>query len=213
MPAKMIRRVALMENSDMDQCRTNIDVTIRTAKPEDAQSLVEIYAFYVENTALTYECTVPTLEEFQDRITQTLEQYPFLVAEDAGEIIGYACAHVYHPWEAYAWNAETTIYMKQGIYRRGVGRKLYSLLEEILKEQGVVKVIAKITLPVDAYTDFKSRQFHEKMGYRLAGRLDHCGFKFNRWYTTICMDKLIGTPAPEMRPVRSFAEVRGGFCL
>ncbi len=190
-----------------------MELKIRTAKESDAKQLLDIYAYYVTHSALTFEYEVPSLEEFQNRITRTLEHYPYLVAEYAGEIIGYSYAGCFHPRAAYAWNAEMTIYLKESIRRQGAGRKLYTLMENILKEQGFVKLVAIITLPVDEYSDFNSMQFHEKMGYSLAGRMDDCGFKFNRWYTTIYMDKKIGTPKENMNAVKSFDTVREIFNL
>ena len=189
---------------------------IRVAKIEDAQALLDIYAYYVEHSALTFEYEVPSLEEFQGRIKHVLEHYPYLVAEADDEIIGYAYAGRFHPRAAYAWNAEMTIYLKQNMRRCGVGRKLYSALEEILKEQGIVKTIAIITLPIDEYSDFNSMQFHERMGYHLAGRMDYCGHKFGRWYSIIYMDKIVGIPAEEMCKIKDFGELSGrafvGMC-
>jgi len=188
-------------------------IVIRTAKMEDAKALLDIYAYYVKHSALTFEYEVPSKEDFQNRIAHTLEHYPYLVAESEGEIIGYSYAGRFQPRAAYAWNAEMTIYLKEGVRRQGLGRRLYTQMEEILKKQGIVKLIAVITLPVDAYSDFHSMQFHEKMGFRLAGRMEYCGFKFNRWYTTICMDKLIGISKEKMEAIQDFDAVREKFQL
>ena len=105
------------------------------------------------------------------------------------------------------------IYLKRDIRQAGIGRKLYTLLEEILKEQGVVKTIAHITMPVDELSDFNSMQFHEKMGYRLAGTFENIGYKFGRWYSTIWMDKMIGISKEKMDNIKMFDEVREKFAL
>lgn len=65
---------------------------IRQATPEDAQRLVEIYGYYVANTAISFEYEVPSLEEFRSRIENTLEAFPYLVVEEDGKIWGYAYA-------------------------------------------------------------------------------------------------------------------------
>lgn len=189
------------------------NVTIRTASVNDANNLLEIYGYYVENTAVTFEYDVPTLEEFQNRISHTLEKYPYLVAESQEGILGYAYAGRYHPRAAFAWSAEMAIYLKKDIRQKGIGRKLYTRLEEILKEQGVVKTVAHITMPIDEYSDFNSRQFHEKMGYRLTGKFENIGYKFGRWYSTIWMDKMIGELRENMVDVKLFEEVREKFGL
>lgn len=189
------------------------NIKIRTADVADAQALLDIYGYYVENTALTFEYEVPTLENFQSRIAHIQEHYPYLVAELDGEIIGYAYAGRFHSRAAYGWNAEMTIYLKHDIRRQGVGKALYRLLEDILTQQGIVKAIAVITFPSDEYSDFNSMQFHEKMGYHLAGRMDFCGHKFGRWYSTIYMDKIIGTPSEKMNNIKDFEKIRENFGL
>ncbi len=193
--------------------RQNNEVKIRTAIIEDAPDLLDIYSYYVENTAVTYEYEIPSLTEFQNRILKILEHFPYLVAEVDGERVGYAYAGRYHERAAYGWNVETTIYLKKDCCRQGVGRQLYTLLEKILKEQGIVKTIAIIVMPKDEYTNHNSMQFHEKMGFKLAGKMDDSGYKFNRWYTTIWMDKLIGTPAEKMCGIKRFDDVREKFGL
>ena len=99
-----------------------MEITIRTADLGDAEKLAAIYAYYVKNTSLTFEYDVPSVSEFRERIRRTREHYPYLVAEEAGEIIGYAYAGRFQPRAAYAWNAEMSIYLKHGVQRRGIGR-------------------------------------------------------------------------------------------
>ena len=159
-----------------------MDIRIRTATTEDAEELLGIYTYYIKNTAVTFEYEVPSPEEFQERIRHILEHYPYLVAESDGEIIGYSYAGRFHPRAAFAWDVEMTVYLKHEIRRTGVGRKLYTLMEKILQKQGIVNTISLITKPIDAYSDYNSVQFHEKMGYTYAGELKNCGYKFNKWY-------------------------------
>ncbi len=190
-----------------------MDVRIRTATIEDAEELLGIYAYYIKNTAVTFEYEVPSVEEFQGRISHILEHYPYLVAEADGEIIGYSYAGRFHPRAAFSWDVEMTVYLKHGTQRAGIGRKLYTLMERILREQGVVKTISLIVKPTDRYSDYNSVLFHEKMGYTYAGELKDCGYKFHRWYTLIYMDKQIGSIQEKMLPIRDFAEVRKTFGL
>ena len=191
----------------------NSQINIRAAKIEDAVRLLEIYSYYVKETAITYEYEVPLLDEFKQRISHTLETHPYIVAESDGEIIGYAYAGKYHPRAAYSWDAETTIYLDNNFRGNGVGRKLYSYLEEILKVQGFVKAIALITPPMtEADNDvYRSVHFHENMGYKLSGRLTYSGYKFGRWFDTVTMDKMLCEPHENMESVKAFDEVRGKF--
>lgn len=191
------------------------ELKIRVARVEDAKDLVKIYRYYVENTAVSYEYITPTVGEFQERIENTLKKYPYLVAEKDGQIIGYAYAGQFQKRKAYSWNAEMTVYLALDSKGMGVGPKLYTLLEEILKAQGVAKAVALVTRPntEDPTYHYNSRDFHEKMGYRLTGCLECSGYKFGRWYDTLLLEKRLNEPKEEMEEVKSFEEVREIFAL
>ena len=86
-----------------------MSIQIRSAAPADAPALLAIYAPYVTDTFVTYEYTVPTVEEFRERIRNTLQAYPYFAAVENGRIIGYAYASAFHPRRAYLWSAEATL--------------------------------------------------------------------------------------------------------
>lgn len=174
--------------------QNNTDLKIRLATPNDARELLAIYAPYVEQTAISLELTPPTLEEFTGRIQNTLQKYPYFVAEYNGEIVGYAYAGPFHPRAAFAWSAEGSIYLKRTARGLGIGKALYSTLEQALREMGIVNLYASIADPdvEDEYLTRDSERFHEKMGYTKVAAFHQCGFKFNRWYNLIWMEKMIG---------------------
>ena len=106
---------------------------VRLATPQDAEELLEIYRYYVEHTAITFEYETPSITEFRQRIKQTLKRYPYLAAVDGhGKIVGYAYASSFKNRAAYDWSVETTIYVDKDVKRQGIGKKLYEALEEIL---------------------------------------------------------------------------------
>lgn len=193
------------ENQKME----NGELILRQVRPEDAAELLAIYAPYVEQTAITFEYVVPTVEEFQSRICSTLKKYPYLVAERAGEILGYAYAGEFKSRAAYAWNVEVSIYIKQGMKRMGLGRLLYAELERLLKAQGVLNLYACIAYPKeeDEYLTKDSVRFHERQGYRLIGTFSKCGYKFNRWYDMVWMEKLVGEHLEEQPPVVEYLSI------
>ncbi len=178
---------------------------LRAAKPEDAAELLEIYGYYVKNTAITFEYEVPSVSEFISRIENTLKKYPYIVAEEEGKIIGYVYAGAFKARAAYEHSVETSIYVADKKRRQGVGGTLLEALEEALKKQNILNVNACIAVPneEDEYLSFGSVRFHETRGYKLVGTFHDCGYKFERWYNMIWMEKMLGehvSPAPEMIP-------------
>ena len=120
------------------------EIKIRPATEADAAEILNIYAPYITDTAITFEYDVPTLEEFTGRIRHTLEKYPYLVAVRDSEIIGYAYAGAFYGRAAYDWSVETTIYVKKGCRHSGVGKLLYQALETALKAQNIINLYACI---------------------------------------------------------------------
>ena len=176
-----------------DYTGENSSVVIRTATIADAEEILAIYAPYVEQTAITFEYDVPSLEEFKGRIEATLKKYPYIVAEQKGEILGYAYAGAFKARAAYARSVELSIYIKQERKRTGLGTVLYHELEERLKQQGILNLYACISYPEkeDEYLTKDSVRFHEKRGFSLVGMFHQCGYKFNRWYHMVWMEKII----------------------
>ena len=167
---------------------------IRKATIDDAERLLEIYAYYVENTAITFECEVPSLEEFRHRIGGTLKKFPYLVLEEDGVIQGYAYAGAFVGRAAYDHSCETTIYLDHNSKGRGYGRALYEVLERTLKDRGILNLYACIGDPVveDEYLTRNSERFHQHLGFSKVGTFHKCGYKFSRWYNMIWMEKIIG---------------------
>lgn len=168
---------------------------IERAEIEDAEELLAIYAPYVEKTAISFEYEVPSIEEFAERIKNISARYPYIKAVDeAGNIMGYAYAGAFKARRAYDWAVETTIYVKEDMHKCGVGKELYDALEKSLKGMGILNMNACI-----AYTSHEdenltngSMMFHEKLGYKLVGTFHKCGYKFNKWYDMIWMEKEVG---------------------
>ncbi len=171
-----------------------LEVRIRPVRLGDVEKLLEIYAPYVMDTAITFEYEVPSVEEFGNRIKKITDRYPYLVAEIDDEVIGYAYASQFHPRAAYGWCVEMAIYIKKDMHHIGIGRRLYEALEQKLKDMGMLNLYACIGYaPVeDEYLTNNSVAFHQKMGYKLNGHFTKCGYKFGRWYDMVWMEKFIG---------------------
>lgn len=167
---------------------------IRSALPDDAGRILEIYSYYIENTAITFEIDVPSPDELKKRITKTLARYPYLVLEEDGRIEGYTYAGVFYDRAAYDHSCEVTIYLDRNSHGKGYGRLLYGELEKELKARGIINLYACIADPVveDEHLTSNSEQFHAHLGYVKNGEFHKCGYKFGRWYNMIYMEKIIG---------------------
>jgi phosphinothricin acetyltransferase len=169
-------------------------ITVRTASPEDASEILNIYAPYVENTAITFEYDVPDLNEFRQRIVNTLKKYPYIVAVEDGKIVGYSYAGTFKARAAYDRSVETSIYIKTDERGKGIGKTLYNELESRLKEQGILNLnacISWIDTP-DEYLTHQSPEFHARLGYTRCAHFHKCGYKFGKWFDMIWMEKMIG---------------------
>lgn len=182
---------------------------IRIATEKDAPALVAIYSHYVLNTAITYEYQVPTVEEFCQRIQNTLTQYPYLVWEEDGKLLGYAYAGRFHPRKSFDWAVEASVYVHKDARGRGIGPQLYKKLEECLQLQGYVNLNVSIAYPQveDEYLTKNSVQFHSHMGYTLCAHFHNCAYKFGRWYDLVWMEKYLCEIPNAPQPPKSFAEI------
>ena len=174
---------------------------IRFAAAKDAAELLEVYAPYVTGTTVSFEYEVPAVEEFRRRVEETSARYPYLVWEEDGALLGYAYAHPYAARPAYQWSAELTVYLRQGVSRRGLGSQLYGALMELLRLQGVRNVYGCVTAENTA-----SVAFHHALGFREAGRFSQVGYKLGRWLDVLWLEKAIASGG-EPQPLVSFPQV------
>ena len=188
-------------------------ITLRTAALPDAERLLEIYRPYVEETAITFEYDVPTIDEFRGRMTRVLEKYPYLVAERDGTIVGYAYAGPFVGRAAYDWSVETTIYLDRAVRRQGIGGRLYAALETALAAMGILNLNACIGYPEveDEHLTRNSVEFHAHLGYEWVGQFHNCGYKFGRWYHMVWMEKMLGGHPVQPDPVVPFSSVRAAL--
>ena len=185
-------------------------ILIRDAVLEDAERIWEIYDYYTKHTAISFEWDPPSLEEFEGRMKRIMERYPYLVAEQDGRIAGYAYAGPFVGRTAYDWCCELTIYLAPDARKCGMGRMLYEELEQRLKRMGILNLYACIGYPEkeDEYLTANSADFHAHLGFQEVGRFHNCGYKFNRWYHMIWMEKIIGTYHPDQPAVTPYPETK-----
>ena len=191
-------------------------IEIRTAKKEDAERLLEIYDYYVRNTAISFEYEAPSLDEFTKRMEHTLNQYPYLVIVRDGKIEGYAYAGPFKSRAAYSWSCEISIYLDHNARKCGLGRLLSEALEEELIKMGFLNVYGCIAYPekADEYLTTNSADYHEHIGFRTVGTFRQCAYKFGRWYNMIWMEKTIGQHIDKPNTIRKpLNEASGTSCF
>lgn len=176
---------------------------IRTAEKWDIPAILAIYSPYILTSTATFEYDIPTKEAFLQRFETITAQFPWLVWEENGDILGYAYASPPYSRAAYQWCAEPSVYLLPDARGKGIGKALYDALEAILKIQGYQILYALITGENDT-----SLHFHEKCGYKQMVRFPNCGFKFGRWLDLIWMEKrLKPVEIPSSSPI-SWAQLR-----
>ncbi len=183
---------------------------IRLARPSDAAAVRAVYAPYVLDTAVTFEWELPEEGLFKQRILRTLENYPYLVAEEQGRVVAYSYASRLKERAACDWAAECSVYVEKSQRRRGWGRALYARLEEILLAQRLTNLYVSISRPSSSEVDSSpvdSELFHARAGYEKVAHFHGCGYKFGQWHDLVWMEKTIAPRRPEQEPFIPFSRL------
>ena len=176
---------------------------IRTVQVSDAQAILKVYAPFITDTCISFEYVVPSMEEFTQRIASISAEYPYIVLEEDGVIVGYAYAHRYLERVAYSWDVEVTIYLVPKVQGKGLGVILYDALEKLLALQNIKNLYSCIT-----GDNVHSIEMHRSMGYELIGTFPKAGFKHDRWLDVVWMAKAIGEKENAPLPLVLFSEMQ-----
>lgn len=150
-------------------------IRVRVASTTDAESIAAIYAPVVTGSAISFEEAPPGPDEIGGRMLGS-PRLPWLVADDAGRVGGYAYASEHRLRPAYRWSADCSVYLDPGYRGRGLGRLLYEHLISEVRDLGYVSLFAGIALPNAA-----SVGLHEAVGFRPVGVFRDVGYKFGAW--------------------------------
>lgn len=167
---------------------------IRDASSADAEVCAAVYAPYVTDTAISFETVPPSPSEMSGRIAAAARSHAWLVAESAGDVVGYAYGGPFATRDAYRWSCEVSVYLEPGRRRTGAGRALYSVLLPRLVARGFRVAVAKMTLPNEG-----SVGLHKAMGFQEVGVHRRIGFKNGAWHDVAItqLDLVPGAAAPE----------------
>lgn len=151
---------------------------VRMATQKDIPKMLDIYGPIIQNTSISFEYDLPTLEQFAGRVNDILKTHPWLVCIHQDQLAGYAYAGPHRSREAYQWSTELSVYIAENYQKMGIAKALYQVLVKGLKLQGFHTGLAGITLPNEA-----SIKFHESFGFSPIGTYHNVGFKFGRWHS------------------------------
>lgn len=179
-----------------------MSIVLRVANPADAPAIAATYAPYVTDTVISFELIPPDEREMANRLAKTLARFPWLVAVDGGDVVGYAYAGIHRERAAYQWAADVSVYLHENWRGRGIGRTLYTALFAILRAQGYCNVYAGITLPNPA-----SVALHEAMGMVPVGVYRHVGYKAGAWHDVGWWQGVLQTLVADPPPPHVFQDV------
>jgi phosphinothricin acetyltransferase len=172
-------------------------LTIRPSRDDDVAAITAIYAHHVLHGTGTFETEAPSSADMAARRADVLaKNMPYLVAEEDGEVLGFAYCNWFKPRPAYRFSAEDSIYMAQSARGKGLGAKLLAALSQAAEAVGVRKLIAVIGDSANA----GSVGVHRNQGFTHVGVLKDCGWKFGEWRDVVLMEKVLGegsTTQPE----------------
>ncbi|MDP9990858.1 phosphinothricin acetyltransferase [Variovorax boronicumulans] len=172
-------------------------LSIRPSRDDDVAAITAIYAHHVLHGTGTFETDAPSATDMAARRADVLSKnLPYLVAEEDGEVLGFAYCNWFKPRPAYRFSAEDSIYMAQSARGKGLGAKLLAALSQAAEAVGVRKLIAVIGDSANA----GSVGVHRSQGFTHVGVLKDCGWKFGEWRDVVLMEKVLGegsTTKPE----------------
>jgi phosphinothricin acetyltransferase len=175
---------------------------IRIAQESDASALLDIYAPFVTDTAVTFEVEVPTLEAFIKKMKEIKAEAPYLVYEHEGEVLGYAYASSHRQRAAYRWTRELSVYIREDAKSKKCGTGLYTSLLELLRCQNYRTALAGITLP-----NIPSVNFHERLGFYPVGVYDNIGFKLGKSHRVGWWQLMLQEPQEPAQEIIGIEEV------
>jgi phosphinothricin acetyltransferase len=178
---------------------------IRMATLDDAPAIVAIYEPYILNTAITFEYDPVPVEVYRKRMETVLQQFPWLVCEEEGVIVGYAYCSRFKERAAFDWDCECSVYIDEKAHRRGIATELYRKLFELITQQGYYNIYALIT-----YSHNSSVELHKKFGFTEVGVYQKTGYKMGQWWDLLVLEKRIHSFEETPQKPRSIHEIWDG---
>lgn len=173
----------------MNQSKARI--IVRDSREEDLAAIQNIYQHHVLHGTASFEITPPNIEDMRERRAAVIaRKLPYVVAVINGEVVGYAYATPYRPRPAYRFTVEDSVYVREGMHGRGIGKALLQEVIDRCTASGYRQMLAVIG---DASPP--SVKLHKQLGFELAGTFKAFGFKFGAWRDTAMLQRQLGEGA------------------
>ena len=168
----------------------SVDIAIRACEESDIAMITAIYAHHVLHGLASFEIEPPSESDMlQRRLDIVGCGFPYLVAEHAGGVVGYAYASPYRLRPAYRYTAENSVYLHPAWVGRGIGRRLLSVLLAECEARGLRQIVAVIGDSANS----ASIALHRRLGFAMVGTIRSAGYKLERWVDTVLMQRSLGT--------------------
>ena len=165
---------------------------IRSSKAADMPAIAEIYGYHVHNGLASFELLAPSIDEMTQRRADVISRnFPYLVAELDGRVVGFAYASLYRSRPAYRHTLENSVYVHRDFVGRGMGRALLDAVVEGCVKTGARQLIAVIGDSANK----ASIKLHAACGFKRTGTHKAVGFKFGRWVDSVMMQRALGDGA------------------
>ncbi len=162
-------------------------MTVRDAVEADLPAILDITNDAIRNTTAVWNETPTTLEARAAWLRDRQAGYAVLVAEEQGEVTGFASLGPFRPFEGYARTTELSIYIHKDHRGRGLGSILLAALVERARALGMHVIVAGI-----AGDNEGSIRLHRRHGFAEVGRMPEVGRKFGGWLDLVLMQRLLG---------------------
>jgi L-amino acid N-acyltransferase YncA len=159
---------------------------VRAATTADLPGAAAIYDEQVRTGISTFDLEPPPVSYWEHHLVSTEPGDHFLVADDGGQIVGFAYSSAYRPRPGYRLTRETSVYLSERARGQGLGRRMYDDLLDRVRADGIHVVLALVALPNPG-----SVALHEACGFEHLGTMREVGRKFDRWLDTAWYQRIL----------------------
>lgn len=178
--------MANSRGKDFRVASANPSIRIRLATEADVSAINSIYNYYVAHSTCTYQTEAETDASRWEWLKSHGAQYPVTVAEDGGQVVGWASISMFRLREAYRPTVENAVYIRHDLLGRGIGKMLMADLIERTRKGGFHSIMAVISAEQEA-----SIRLHEKLGFEKVAYLREVGRKFDGWLDVVYMQLML----------------------